>query len=174
MCHANGRHGYFFGLLGLCCISAHAGDSGPSLTGMAPNPLPVKVGTPSIMTVTIDTPFEVDTGVPISSSDPSVAYPGSPQAAVSSLTFAAGSTVAPFPVVANASGTVQLTMTLGDTVASSVVEAVPADYIGSPYLTIAALLPNPLNLVQGTPAAMTVTLNSPAPEDTTVFAAEGQ
>jgi hypothetical protein len=154
--------GHLFILFGIC-IGIHAQGAnvdGPSLTGMAPNPLMIHEGETGILTITLDGPALGDTSVTVTSSDPSVA-------SVNTATISNGQMSGSVSVAGLVQGETQIIATLGDSAVTGIVTVLSLSEVGAP-LVITGLLPYPLTVAQGNSTSMTVTLSAAVDQDTVV------
>ncbi len=128
----------------------------PTITSLSPDILSITQGGSGILTVTISSAQTTDTLVGLSSTAPQIAF------VPSSVTVLAGQVDAEISVSANSPGNAQITASLNGTSATSTVTVTPA-----PPTVISVLPPtNPVTL--GATTAVTVTISSAQPTDTTI------
>ncbi len=133
--------------------------AGPTLTSLLPPTLQVTQGASGTLTLTLSAAQATDTGVALSSSDPSIA--GLPPSG--SVTVPAGQLSQTFAIFGASGGQATITATLnGTTVQSQVTVVVPLP-------TVVSLLPPVLPLTEGSQGTLTVSLSASQPTPTEVF-----
>jgi hypothetical protein len=127
--------------------AVHVSPQQAAIVSLLPNPLPLQQGATGSLTVTLNVAQEADTLIALANDAPAIAQ------VPASITVPAGSLSAPIPVNALASGTANITASVNNASAVTLVQVTP------PPPVVSTLTPAALTLPKGTPGTLRVTVS---------------